>query len=61
MATRGQRRRVAPERAAAFAAAVKDNEKLAQLYAEVAEEDRARANAGLTEYARGLADIDNEE
>ena len=38
-----------------------DEQTLAQLYSEFAEEDRALANAGLSEYARTLAAADEEE
>ena len=37
------------------------DDELAKLYADAAEEDRALANAGLEEYARGLALIDEDD
>ena len=38
-----------------------DEEMVVQLYAEFADEDRALANAGLPEYTRGLAALDQHE
>lgn len=53
-------RRVTRERQAAFDAALNERA-LAQLYAEFTTEDRDLANAGLSEYARSLAEEDRED
>ncbi len=58
MISRVRRRKVDTKTAARWLGVTRDQEKLHELYAPLAEEDRALAEAGLEDLARSLAEID---